>query len=236
MSVTPGSRPGTEPGDDSGSPCVWLRADRPQRADRPLSRSRIVAEAMALLDEEGIERLTMRRLAERLGTGSTTLYWHVATKDDVLDLTLDALLGEVPLPAPGGDWRSDLRTLLLAWRATLLRHPWSACLLGRPMLGPNTLARVEFLQAALVRAGLTGRHLTAATWALCGQVTGAATTHAAFRLTAGEHRAVHTHLWTHRDTYPALAAHGRLPDEHDEDDFAAGLDYLLDGIEAATTR
>ncbi|NUR82456.1 MAG: helix-turn-helix transcriptional regulator, partial [Nonomuraea sp.] len=75
---------------------VWAR---PRKDPKPrLTLDRIVAEAVALLDEEGVGRLTMRRLADRLGTGSTTLYWHVKTKEDVLDLALDAVFGEVPLP------------------------------------------------------------------------------------------------------------------------------------------
>src|SRR3954452_11570162 len=102
---------------------VWLRpAGRARRAAPPLNRDRIVDEAVALLDEEGAGRLTMRRLAERLGTGSTTLYWHVETKDDVLDLALDRIFGDVPVPAPGPDRRADVVELMAGWRRAMLRH------------------------------------------------------------------------------------------------------------------
>jgi AcrR family transcriptional regulator len=74
---------------------VWSRSQKAPR--QTLTLERIVAEAVALLDEEGVGRLTMRRLAERLDTGSTTLYWHVKTKDDVLDLAMDEVFGEVRL-------------------------------------------------------------------------------------------------------------------------------------------
>ncbi|WP_326598326.1 TetR/AcrR family transcriptional regulator [Streptomyces sp. NBC_01803] len=235
-SITSSDRPSTEREADSRQRSVWLREGRPHRGHRPLTRARIVEEAVALLDEEGIERLTMRRLAERLGTGSTTLYWHVATKDDVLDLTLDALFGEVPLPPRGDDWRADLRTLILAWRTAMLRHPWAVSLLGRPLLGPNTLARVEFVQSTLLRAGLTGDDLAAATWTLCSQVMGAASTQAGFHLSPADRHAAHTHLLAHRNSYPTLAAHGYMHDEDCDTAFATGLDYLLDGITATTHR
>src|SRR5437868_11770395 len=127
---------------------IWLRQPRGRREAPPLSRERIVAEAIALLDEEGADRLTMRRLAERLGTGSTTLYWHLDTKDDVIDLAVDAIFGETPIPKRhSDDWRADLTALLTGWRATLLRHPWTAALAAnrRPLLGPNFLAWMEFL-------------------------------------------------------------------------------------------
>lgn len=114
---------------------------------------------MALLDEEGIDGLTMRRLAERIGSGVTTLYWHVDTKDDVVDLALDAIFGELP-PAPPADtdWRAAIVALLLDWRTAMLRHPgrrrcssarrwgrtcspgWSSC--KRPWSAPGSPATI----------------------------------------------------------------------------------------------
>ncbi|GHE42736.1 TetR family transcriptional regulator [Streptosporangium violaceochromogenes] len=216
---------------------VWLRpATRPRRDAPPLSRDRIVEESVALLDEEGVGRLTMRRLAERLGTGSTTLYWHVKTKDDVLDLALDAIFEEVEIPGGGsGGWRADVSELIGRWRATLLRHPWSAALLGRPMLGPNVLARSEFLYATLLRAGVGEPDLVAAAYGLSNYVIGSALTQVTWlagteretRLAAGEH------LRANRERYPSLAAHAS-PVAEDEWDagFTRGLTWLLDGIEA----
>ncbi|REE96746.1 TetR/AcrR family transcriptional regulator [Thermomonospora umbrina] len=214
---------------------VWLRPGRSQRNDPPLSRERIVAEAVALLDEEGIGRLTMRRLAERLDTGSTTLYWHVATKDDVLDLALDAVFGEAAVPdGTSGDWRADVTAMMTAWRAAMLRHPWTGVLLGRPLMGPNVLERTEFLHAALTRAGLTGAHLTAAAYALSHYVIGSAMTQAAWRDhdEAATDEAVAAHLSTHRDHYPTLAAQGLPTGGGWDTSFDHGLDYLLDGIAA----
>jgi AcrR family transcriptional regulator len=205
---------------------VWLRPRKRER--RPLTLDRIVTEAVALLDEEGEARLTMRRLAERLDTGSTTLYWHVRTKDDVLDLALDAVFGEVPLPDAGG-WRDRAGELVSAWRAALLRHPWSTGLLDRPMLGPNALARTEFLYATLAEAGFGGPDLPAAAFSLSTYVTGSATMQA--RDEAATDPAVRELMVDRLAAYPTLAGHGL---GHDWDaTFARGLGYLLDGMAAS---
>ncbi len=213
---------------------VWLREPRLYRSSPPLTRDRIVEAAIALLDARGVDRLTMRRLAEHLDVGATTLYWHVTTKDDVLDLALDRVFGEVVLPDPGAGWRDDVRTLLLGWRATMLRHPWAPGLLGRPMLGPNVLARTEFLQSSLARGGLAGVELAAATQGLANLVIGSALTETTWQRTddpvaRGEAR---RHIAAHRDTYPTLAATGHLDDQEWSDDelFARALETMLAGL------
>lgn len=217
---------------DSGFRNVWLEQPRPSRDEPTLNRARIVDEAVALLDEEGIDRLTMRRLAERLGHGSTTLYWHVATKGDVLDLCLDSICGEVPLPRHGADWRADLTELLGGWRAVMLRHPWSTALVGRPMIGPNALARMEFLQTALTRAGLTGDRLSAATWGLYNHLMGSAVSRAGWYMPVDERVRAQQHLSAHSDRYPTLAANGYMLDDDWDGAFTRSLHYLLDGIQA----
>lgn len=210
----------------------------PARAAReaPLSRDRIVHEAITLLDEEGADRLTMRRLAERLGTGSTTLYWHVKTKDYVLDLALDAIFAAVEIPGEDSkDWRADITTLISGWRAVLLEHPWSAALLGRPMLGPNVLARSEFLYATLMEAGVTEPHLTAAAYGLSNYVIGSALMQATWTAQEqGVRQGAQEHFRANRDRYPVLATHGPLAEGSDWDtSFTFGLTWLLDGIQTS---
>ncbi|MEU4408918.1 TetR/AcrR family transcriptional regulator [Streptosporangium sp. NPDC023963] len=233
MSATPGRR--TRRRSDEAAPGVWLRPPRAGRAEPVVTLGRIVAAAVELLDEEGADRLTMRRLAERLGTAATTLYLHVETKDDVLDLALDAVFGEVPVPpGPRGAWRDDVTALIAEWRATMLRHPWSVRVLDRPLLGPNVLARTEHLHAVLAGAGLTGPRLTAAAYALANYVIGSATMQVAGAGygEAGWKRAADLHVLARRELYPTLAAHGS-PIGNDWDPvFTTGLDYLLDGIES----
>ena len=134
------------------------------RTEPPLSLDRIVATAVELLDTEGVDGLTMRRLADRVGAGAMSLYWHVDNKEAVFDLALDAVLEYrgPPQPAESEDWRGDILHLLEDWRASMLRHPWSASLLPRRALGPNILARLELLGKTLSgRPRSERRHMVA---------------------------------------------------------------------------
>ncbi|MYW01585.1 TetR family transcriptional regulator [Streptomyces sp. SID3343] len=235
-----------DPQGDDDVRSVWLRPRRIGRGEPPLTLARIVDEAVALLDDEGIDRLTMRRLADRLKVSAGSLYWHVDTKDDVIDLAVDAIFGEAPPAAdpadrredggPAEHWRADVTAVLTAWRAAILRHPWAVALPARrrPSIGPNFLAWMEFLQATLVRAGFTERHLFAATWALYNHVMGSTASQSSLQLSDSERRTGHRQLQADRDRYPTLAAHGYLFDDDWDGSFTTGLRYLLDGLEAQT--
>jgi AcrR family transcriptional regulator len=214
---------------------LWLRPEPPRvRRAPPLTLERIIDTAVTLLDEHGIDGLTMRRLAQLLGVTSTALYWHVKAKDDVLDLAVDQIFGEVPVPRPGGDWRDDVRVLARGWRAAMLRHPWAPALVGRPMLGPNVLARTEFLQSALVRGGCAGLQLAVATRTLANFVIGAALTEATWQRTADPQAraAARDRIAARADAYPTLRASGHLDDGRWSDDLL--FEHGLDGILAAT--
>jgi AcrR family transcriptional regulator len=120
-----------------------------------LSRAEIVDAAIAIADAEGSDAVSMRRIARVLRAGTMSLYWHVANKEQLLDLMLDALIGEFNVPEPSGDWREDLRAQARGERATLLRHAWVMDFLGgRPPLGPNTLLHLDRQLAALDGLGL----------------------------------------------------------------------------------
>jgi AcrR family transcriptional regulator len=209
---------------------VWLREDdeRPRRP-APLTRERIVAAAVSLLDEHGVDGLTMRRLAQALDVTATALYWHVRTRDDVLDLAVDEIFGEVAIPVAGRSWRADVRALVRGWRAAMLRHPWAPSLVGRPLLGPNVLARTEFLQAALVRGGLSGRRLAVTTRLIANFVIGAALTESTWRQATGDRAEARHRLTADPAAYPTLTASGHLDESRwpDEDLFNAGLDAIL---------
>ena len=123
---------------------------RPQRGRAggrptpPLSRAEIVDAAIAVADAEGSDAISMRRIAQVLRAGTMSLYWHVANKEHLLDLMLDALIAEVEVPEPSGDWRADLRALGCNYRAMLLRHLWMMDFVGgRPPLGPNTMLNLD---------------------------------------------------------------------------------------------
>jgi AcrR family transcriptional regulator len=208
---------------------VWLREQKPRRD--ALTRTRITAAAVELLDASGAAALTMRKLAERLDVAPPTLYWHVKTKDEVLDLALDAIFAEVTLPDRTADWPADARTLVLRWRAIMLRHPWSPALLGRPMLGPNVLARTEFLQSTLARAGLAGQALAAATHGLANLTIGSALTESTWR--TGQRisqTAAQAHIDTNAETYPTLAANAHLATLDDDALFTRSVDCFLAGL------
>ncbi|WP_432914064.1 TetR/AcrR family transcriptional regulator C-terminal domain-containing protein [Streptomyces syringium] len=96
----------------------------------------------------------MRRLAAHLGTAATSLYWHVATKDQLFDLVLDDIFGEVQLPVEDGEPLTDLRQVMHELRRVLSRYPEAARLAAsRPTLGPRALRVVEYTLATLLRAG-----------------------------------------------------------------------------------
>jgi len=118
-----------------------------------LSREAVVAAAVALADEGGLEGLSIRRLAARLGAGPMTLYWHVANKDELLDLVLDTLVGEVPLPPAEGEWDARVAVTARGIRATCLAHRRIAPLLAtRPALGPHAVRLAEELTAVLAQS------------------------------------------------------------------------------------
>jgi AcrR family transcriptional regulator len=131
------------------------RGRKPSRRVRALSRGEIVQAAIKVADAEGAEAVSMRRIARELNAGAMSLYWHVASKDELLDLMLDAVEGEQQPPEPTGDWRTDLRAIAMAQRAALHRHEWLMDFIGgRPPLGPNTLRTLDRALAAIDPLGL----------------------------------------------------------------------------------
>jgi AcrR family transcriptional regulator len=113
-----------------------------------------VGAAIAIADREGLEALTMRRVAEQLGAGTMSLYWYVRSKDELIELMRDEVAGEHTLQ-PSGDWRSDLARFARDTRAMFLRHPWLASVaFGTPPLGPNSLRQDELTAAAMSSLGV----------------------------------------------------------------------------------
>ncbi|MER7730100.1 TetR/AcrR family transcriptional regulator C-terminal domain-containing protein [Streptomyces erythrochromogenes] len=148
----------TEKANAAFVPSVWVRPTPAHRLRPALSRDVIVREAIAVLDEAGSEALTMRKLGARLNAGATSFYRHVTNRDELLELAVDEVLGEVLVPQGGSpdDWRSDVTAFADAFRATALRHPWLCAELGRAgmaYLGPNLSALTAQLTALLAAAG-----------------------------------------------------------------------------------
>ena len=137
-------------------PAPWQRT--PQRAVKrrrdPITQEEIVETALRILDSEGLEGLSMRRIAEELDTGAASLYWHVGSKDGLLDLLFDRVIGEQQVPDPDpARWQEQLKQVARLQRATILRHrDIVAVSLGRIPMGPNALRYIERV-LAILRAG-----------------------------------------------------------------------------------
>ena len=124
---------------------VWTRADRSMRKPR-FNRDDIAAAAIRIADEEGFEAVSMRRLAAELDAGTMTLYHYVRTKDELLTLVFDALMGEVALP-PGQrmprEWRAAITLIARRSRDALRRHPWILDITDDPSIGPNAMRHFD---------------------------------------------------------------------------------------------
>jgi AcrR family transcriptional regulator len=211
---------------------ISARSGPDARNEPPLSLERIVATAVDLLDAEGIGGLTMRRLADRLGAGAMSLYWHVGNKEEVFDLALDSVLGYRRPPQTGGpqDWRGDVVHMLEDWRAGMLRHPWSASLLPRRALGPNILSRLELLSKTLSGAGVADADLNVAIWSLWNYVMGATVTRASFDHSDDDMAVAQERLARLSEHYPTIERSRLLLDNDWDGAFRKGLDFLLDGL------
>lgn len=122
----------------------------------PLSRERVLKTAVALADREGIDAVTMRRLAQKLGAGAMSLYYHVPDKHALLDGMVDLVFGEIELPPTNMDWKAALRRRAISTRQALRRHPWA---IGRmestKAPGPADLRLHDAVLGCLLRAGFS---------------------------------------------------------------------------------
>jgi AcrR family transcriptional regulator len=119
----------------------------------PLRQEAIVDTAIALADEEGVEALTMRHLADRLDYKVMSLYNHVANKDELLTLMADEVASEIKEPVPGLDPLRAVRAIALAMREVLVQHPWAASAWPRYHPGPARTANMETLLRTLAERG-----------------------------------------------------------------------------------
>jgi AcrR family transcriptional regulator len=136
-------------------------ATPPAPAKAPLTRDAIVAAALELLDADGLDGVSMRRVAQKLGTGPASLYQHVGNKDELLELVLDRVCADVEVPAPGAGpdgWQEPLKELLRRMRRVVGAHNDLAyVMLARVPTGPNTLAGAEGMLRILHEGGISDR-------------------------------------------------------------------------------
>lgn len=231
----------------SFSDSVWLRPRRERRGQPTLSREQIVGAAVELLDADGLDGLSMRRLGAKLGAGATSVYWHVANKDDLLELAVDEVMGEIQIPdAAEVGWRAAAASYATGLRLTILRHTWLTSMFGvRPTIGPNAMRIGERCVAVLTTAGFTGAQVAWASSALAAHAIGSATVEAA--MSAATTRYGMTPKEMVEEMLPQLdrlaaghpdyerwwqtARHMDM-DSYARESFGFGLDRLFDGLQA----
>jgi AcrR family transcriptional regulator len=236
--------------EDGGAPEVpeapWLRAPRKPRERVPLNREVIVDAALRLVDREGAGEFSMRRLAEELGVGAGAVYWHVANKEQLLQLVFDRLIGELSMPEPDPKrWREQVKEAAREEREMLKRPPGIAQLIfGRIPLGPNSVRYIEWHLSLLRAGGLSERvialagdlvFLYIAAFAyeeyLRGHAAGADASHDFVR----ELREYFASLPA--DSFPNIVAlAGPLTAGNPDERFEFGIDILIDGLVAQSQR
>lgn len=125
---------------------VWTRDEEQAAGPQPLSREAIVAAAIAIADTEGLEAVSIRRLATKLDARPMSLYSHIEKKGDLIDLMVDEVMGGAILPdgPPLDDWRRALREIAQRTRESTRAHPWIVgAAFRRPFLGPNALRHID---------------------------------------------------------------------------------------------
>jgi AcrR family transcriptional regulator len=137
----------------------WKQAPRARPPRTPLTQRAIVDAALRVLKRHGSDGLSMRRVAEELGTGPASLYWHVASKDELINLLVDRVSSEIQLPPPDPDrWEEQLKEWMLEAREVFKRYPGVAGLtIGRIPVGPTLVRWTEWGLALLRGAGIPDR-------------------------------------------------------------------------------
>ncbi|MGH3137098.1 MAG: TetR/AcrR family transcriptional regulator [Gaiellaceae bacterium] len=233
---------------DAGDPAVpeapWLKTPRKPRVRAPLSRELIVDAALRLLDRDGAAGFSMRRLAEELGVGAGAVYWHVANKEQLLQLVFDRVIGQLPMPEPDPErWRERIKTAARDERDMMRRHPGIAQLsFGRIPVGPNAVRYMEWHLSILRSGGLSNR-VAALAGDLIYLYIGAFSYEECLgiALPTGDGATVHDFIGQLRDYFASLPADGfpniselavELTSGGPDVRFDFGLDVLLDGLVA----
>jgi AcrR family transcriptional regulator len=206
---------------------------------QPLTREKVLAGAMRLADEAGIEALTMRRLASTLGVEAMTLYHHVGNKDEMLDALVDRVTDEFAYAPEGAEWRDRIRTVAMSAYEALSRHRWAAGLslsLRRP--SPGRLRYMNDILDTLRSAGFSEELVDRGYHAIEGHIMGFTLWEVGMALPAPEDLARLATSFLDEldtDTYPRVAEHVqhhlRQRGTDEVGAFAFGLELILDGLE-----
>jgi AcrR family transcriptional regulator len=222
----------------SPPPPPWAQPPRDRRRrppQAPLDRDRIVEAALAIVDRDGVEGLSIRRLAADLGASPMAVYWHVRDKAELLDLVGERVLEQIRIPDPAGDWREQLRDVHHAMLEAVVRHPNTADLMiGRARYGRAGITLFERLLSILIGAGLDPASAFDAYQSLylflLGYIATASRTPAFIE---AQRQGVDYLRSLDATTFPSIAAAAphigsRVPREQ----FKLGLDVVIEGIAA----
>lgn len=215
-------------------------ADHSTSTKPGLTRERILAEAVAFADESDLDALTMRKLADRLGVGTMSLYNHVANKDDMIEGMVDVIVGEIAHPT-SGDWRDGLQDSAASAHRVLLSHPWAAGEWTRRRPGPARTGYMEAILRTLVEAELDEVLVYHGYHAVTMHIVGFTIQELGY-LAAGPDLAVEGITDDFLDGLrqaglPHLADHAlaHIDGTHRGDEFRFVLDLILDGLEQSSS-
>lgn len=232
------------------APSVWARPARSRRERPTLSQELIVSEAVRLLDEEGIDALSMRRLSTRLGASAAALYSYIDSKDDLIELVVDEVYGDIDAPDAHDParWRLAATRRAHNLRQVILRHPWIVSVLGDAglaYLGPNMMRVTDGTLALFEAAGFAPDDASDAMKTVAAYVIGVAVSEAAWlnKITRSDQteRDWVERLWPSAENaaraYPRLreryaSQRGHDPEKIRQEAFAQGLEIILDGLQA----
>ena len=221
-----------------GFDLLWGLTDRTGRGPKPaLSLPAVISAAIDVVSTEGLNALTMARVASELDVTTMALYRYVPGKDDLIDLMIDAAFGTPPAPG-GGDWRTAVEEWSKASLAMFRARPWLLELvMRRAPIGPNWLAWLNALLHALSNAGLTAGEMVAAALLVDGHVRSAAQISLAATGQRAENFGRVLQTVSSDARFPALARvlmdGGFAPAAEDtQSQFEFGLRRLMDGIDA----
>jgi AcrR family transcriptional regulator len=205
----------------------------------PLTRERVVDAALRVMDEEGLEAVSMRRVAREVGVEAMSLYHHVDDKEDLLDGVCECVMAEFDFPEPSEDWKENCRRGARAWRELLRRHPNVMRLFAEergPIRSVDSMRPTEFALRILRSSGLSDRDTAQAFHAFGGYIQGFVMMELGSIASGSdaEHLKAHAELVAALpDEFPTLQSVGPFfaecaPDEQ----FEFGLDLLIRGLEA----
>jgi AcrR family transcriptional regulator len=218
---------------------VKTRTTKQVRRREPLTRERVLEAAVKLADQGGIESLSMRKLGQELGVEAMALYYHFASKDEVLDGSVDLVFSEIDLPASGADWKTAMRQRALSVRDVLSRHRWAIGLMeSRTNPGPANLRHHDAVIGSLRAAGFDMAMAAHAYSLLDSYIYGFALTKMNLPFDISQEIAAVAQSMLQPsplDEYPnlveMLTEHVMKPGYDFGDEFEYGLDVILDGFE-----